>query len=86
MSFTPITNRNDVRCKAECVSEFVQGGQRVFYCLHSSECRDDPIWQAIVIPAVLFLIGLILLIIFLCIICRKKEEPMKITNFAAHEM
>jgi|JI6StandDraft_1071083.scaffolds.fasta_scaffold307212_1 uncharacterized membrane protein len=35
----------------------------VAYCEVSSICKDDPIWQSVVIPAVLFLLAVILIII-----------------------
>ena len=51
-------------------------------CAVSSRCHDDPIWMSIVLPAVLFLLALILLIIACYKICNARKETMKVRNFA----
>lgn len=52
------------------------------YCLVSSQCRDNPVWQAAVIPGVLFLLAVILAIIVCYKLRTKRVNPMQIANFA----
>lgn len=58
----------------------------VAYCEVSSICKDDPIWQAIVIPAVIFLLAVILIIVTWCKLKDANKQTMKVRNFAHQEM
>ena len=52
------------------------------YCLVESQCKADPRWQAIVIPAVLLLFAVILIIMVAFKLCRGTKTKMKVNNFA----
>lgn len=52
----------------------------------SSQCRRDPLWEAIVVPAVLFLLAVCLLIVVIYKIKTKRFSNMQVSNFARQEM
>jgi hypothetical protein len=56
------------------------------YCSVSSQCKDDPVWQAIVIPAVLFLLSVCLIIVVIYKLKTKRFSNMQVSNFARQEM
>ena len=54
----------------------------VSYCLVESQCKTDPLWQAIVIPAVLFAFAVILIILVIVKLKNASKTSMKVNNFA----
>jgi len=52
------------------------------YCLVASQCKLNPLWESIVIPAVLFLLAVILALIVCYKLQQKTKSPMQVTNFA----
>jgi multisubunit Na+/H+ antiporter MnhC subunit len=60
------------------------GGQP--YCYVASQCKDDPLWQAIVIPAVLFALAVCLIVVVVYKIRTKRFSSMQVSNFAKQEM
>ncbi len=54
----------------------------IAYCEISSICKTDPIWEAIVIPAVIVLLAVILIIITIYKLRNFQKSTMKVSNFA----
>ena len=63
------------------------GGQgATSFCKVSSICKDDPLLQTILIPAIIALILIILLLIVCCKLRNQNQQTMKVKNFARQEM
>ena len=56
------------------------------YCQVSSQCRDNPIWESVVIPATIFLLALCILIVVVYKLCKKSHSYMQVSNFAKQEV
>jgi hypothetical protein len=56
------------------------------YCYVASQCKNDPVWQAAVIPAVLFFLAVCLIIVVIYKLRTKRYSSMQVTNFARQEM
>jgi hypothetical protein len=56
------------------------------YCLISSQCKSNPLWESIVIPAVLFALAVVLILVVCYKLRTKGKAPMQVTNFARQEM
>lgn len=52
------------------------------FCLVSSQCDNDPVWQSAVIPAVIFFFAVCILAVVIYKLCKKRVSTMQVTNFA----
>ena len=59
-------------------------GEPGYYCEVASQCRNDPYWQIIVVPALLALAALIIFLL-ICIKLRKKKPEKYDVKYYAHE-
>jgi multisubunit Na+/H+ antiporter MnhC subunit len=75
---------DDLNCYASKTCCEYMNGQP--YCQVASQCRSDPVWQAIVIPAVLFLLAVCLIIVVVYKLRTKRFSSMQVKNFARQEM
>lgn len=69
-------------CKEGCC-DYYEGKA---YCLVSSQCKSNPLWESIVIPAVLFALAVFLILVVCYKLRTKGKAPMQVTNFARQEM
>ena len=75
---------DDLNCYANnSCCDYIDGQP---YCKVASQCNNDPVWQAAVIPAVLFLLAVCLIIIVVYKLKTRRFSSMQVTNFARQEM
>lgn len=75
----------------ECTENSCEGGLRCcvnidyypgFYCKIVSQCEQEPVWQVIVIPALLSFLALALSIMICLKLRGKKRERRDVTSYA----